>query len=134
MKRSERRARDKPRNVALYARHLRLYIRGVVCTCHIFGMLQVSSSTESRADRRYRQDSSNTPASTITVGDCHIQAPLASSVVASAVDTALFFSLAFAFTGLPWITWAVGDFGVKVAVALVMLLPFRLLMPSVRAA
>ena len=62
------------------------------------------------------------------------QAPLASSLVGSAVDTALFFSLAFAFTGLPWMTWAVGDFGVKVAVALVMLVPFRILMPSVRAA
>lgn len=62
------------------------------------------------------------------------QAPLASSLLGSAVDTALFFSLAFAFTGLPWMTWAVGDFGVKVAVALAMLLPFRLLMPRLRAA
>lgn len=60
------------------------------------------------------------------------QAPLASSLLGSAIDTALFFSLAFAFTGLPWITWAIGDFGVKVAVALVMLLPFRLLMPSLK--
>ncbi len=60
------------------------------------------------------------------------QAPLASSLVGSAVDTALFFSLAFAFTGLPWVTWAVGDFGVKVTVALVMLVPFRLLMPTLR--
>ena len=62
------------------------------------------------------------------------QAPLASSLVGSAVDTALFFSLAFAFTGLPWVTWAVGDFGVKVAVAMVMLVPFRLLMPSLKPA
>lgn len=62
------------------------------------------------------------------------QAPLASSMIGSAVDTALFFSLAFAFTGLPWVTWAIGDFGVKVAVALAMLLPFRLLMPRLRAA
>ena len=46
----------------------------------------------------------------------------------------LFFSLAFAFTGLPWVTWAVGDFGVKVAVAMVMLVPFRLLMPSLKPA
>ena len=62
------------------------------------------------------------------------QAPLASSLVGSAVDTALFFSLAFAFTGLPWVTWAVGDIGVKVAVAMVMLVPFRLLMPSLKPA
>ena len=56
------------------------------------------------------------------------RAPLASSTLASALDTALFFSLAFAFTGLPWMTWAIGDYGVKVAVACTMLIPFRLLM------
>ena len=56
------------------------------------------------------------------------QTPLISSTVASVLDTALFFSLAFAFTGLPWVTWAVGDYGVKVAVAGAMLIPFRLLM------
>jgi len=56
------------------------------------------------------------------------RAPLVSSLLASALDTALFFTLAFAFTGLPWMTWAVGDYGVKVAVALAMLIPFRLLL------
>ena len=56
------------------------------------------------------------------------RAPLVSSTFASALDTALFFSLAFAFSGLPWVTWALGDYGVKVAVACAMLLPFRLLM------
>ena len=56
------------------------------------------------------------------------RAPLVSSTLASALDTALFFSLAFALTGLPWVTWALGDFAVKVAVACAMLLPFRLLM------
>ena len=56
------------------------------------------------------------------------RAPLVSSTLASALDTALFFSLAFALTGLPWMTWALGDYGVKVAVACAMLLPFRLLM------
>ncbi len=56
------------------------------------------------------------------------QAPLISSAAASVLDTALFFSLAFAATGLPWVTWAIGDYGVKVAVAAAMLLPFRLLM------
>lgn len=56
------------------------------------------------------------------------RAPLVSSALASTVDTALFFSLAFAATGLPWIGWAIGDLGVKLLVAGVMLLPFRLLM------
>ena len=56
------------------------------------------------------------------------RAPLVSSAVGSTVDTALFFSLAFAMTGLPWIGWATGDLAVKLAVALAMLLPFRLLM------
>lgn len=52
------------------------------------------------------------------------RAPLISSLLASAFDTALFFSLAFAVTGLPWITWAIGDFAVKVSIALVMLIPY----------
>ncbi len=56
------------------------------------------------------------------------QVPLASSTLASALDTALFFSLAFAFTEVPWVTLAIGDYGVKVAVACAMLVPFRLLM------
>ncbi len=54
------------------------------------------------------------------------QAPLISSVLGSAVDTALFFSLAFYGTSVPWITLGIGDFGVKIALALAMLLPFRL--------
>jgi uncharacterized PurR-regulated membrane protein YhhQ (DUF165 family) len=56
------------------------------------------------------------------------QAPLMSSGIASVWDTAVFFSLAFAGSGLPWITWAIGDFGAKAAMALLLLLPFRALM------
>ena len=56
------------------------------------------------------------------------RAPAVSSAVASALDTVLFFSLAFAFTGLPWVTWAAGDYGAKLVVAAAMLVPFRLLM------
>ncbi len=59
------------------------------------------------------------------------RAPLVSSTLASALDTALFFSLAFAGTGFPWITWAIGDYGVKIAVALVLLIPFRLALGTV---
>ena len=53
------------------------------------------------------------------------RAPLVSSLVASALDTALFFTLAFALTGLPWITWALGDYAAKLAMAAALLLPYR---------
>ena len=56
------------------------------------------------------------------------RAPLVSSAAASLLDTALFFSIAFAGTGLPWVTWGIGDLGVKLAVAAGMLVPFRLLL------
>jgi uncharacterized PurR-regulated membrane protein YhhQ (DUF165 family) len=62
------------------------------------------------------------------------QAPLLSTAVASIWDTAIFFSLAFAGTGLPWITWAIGDLGAKAAMALLLLLPFRALMGPTDAA
>ena len=55
------------------------------------------------------------------------QAPLASSLIASALDTALFFSLAFALTGEPWITWALGDYAAKLTMAAALLLPYRAL-------
>ena len=57
------------------------------------------------------------------------RAPLVSSLSASALDTAIFFSAAFALTGLPWVTWALGDFAIKVGMATLLLIPFRLLMP-----
>lgn len=56
------------------------------------------------------------------------QAPLISSGLASTLDTVVFFSLAFAGTQVPWTTLALGDYAVKLAVALVMLVPFRALM------
>ncbi len=59
-------------------------------------------------------------------------APLVSSTLGSALDTALFFSLAFAFTDVPWITLGVGDFGVKMGIAVFMLIPFRALMAFIR--
>jgi uncharacterized PurR-regulated membrane protein YhhQ (DUF165 family) len=61
------------------------------------------------------------------------QAPLFSSVIASALDTALFFTLAFAGTDVPWVTLAMGDYLVKLLVALAMLIPFRLLMSQLPA-
>ena len=55
-------------------------------------------------------------------------APLFSSGVGSIVDTTLFFSIAFAGLGLPWITWGVGDLAVKMTVAFVMLIPFGVIL------
>ncbi|MEX2454700.1 MAG: queuosine precursor transporter [Rhodospirillaceae bacterium] len=58
--------------------------------------------------------------------------PLVSSSIASAVDTALFFSIAFVGTSVPWITLGFGDYAVKLALALSMLIPFRALMHFTR--
>jgi hypothetical protein len=53
------------------------------------------------------------------------QPPLVSTLLGSVVDTAVFFTLAFYGTDMPWVTLAFGDLGVKVVLALVTLLPFR---------
>jgi len=55
------------------------------------------------------------------------KAPTASSLLGSVIDTAIFFSLAFAGTGLPWVTWAVGDFCAKLLMIAILLYPFKLL-------
>ena len=55
-------------------------------------------------------------------------APLISSLVGSSVDTFLFFSISFYGTGVSWITLSFGDLFVKVFVALLMLIPFRILL------
>jgi uncharacterized PurR-regulated membrane protein YhhQ (DUF165 family) len=60
------------------------------------------------------------------------QAPLLSTFVSSALDTVLFFSLAFYATGMPWVTLALGDFGVKLMLALLTLAPFRAALALVR--
>ena len=60
-------------------------------------------------------------------------APFTSSLIGSSVDTFLFFSISFYATGIPWITLAMGDFAVKIFVALLMLIPFRLLLGTVKA-
>ena len=61
-------------------------------------------------------------------------APLASSLIGSTVDTFLFFSISFYGTGIPWVTLSLGDLAVKIFVALVMLIPFRLLLGTLKAA
>lgn len=86
------------------------------------------------------------------------KAPLASTLVGSIVDTVLFFTIAFsasiaffgtanddaiswAWEGVPllgqgailplWVSLAIADWGVKIAVALVALVPFRLIVGKV---
>ena len=61
-------------------------------------------------------------------------APITSSLIGSTVDTFLFFSIAFYATGIPWVTLSLGDLAVKIFVALIMLIPFRLLLGTLRAA
>ena len=56
--------------------------------------------------------------------------PLASSINGSVIDTFLFFSIAFYATDIPWFTLAIGDLAVKLLVALLMLIPFRILLGS----
>jgi len=60
--------------------------------------------------------------------------PLVSTLISSVVDTAVFFTLAFYGTDMPWVTLAIGDLGVKIALALFALLPFRVALALVRPA
>ena len=59
-------------------------------------------------------------------------APLVSSFIGSSVDTFLFFSIAFYATGIPWLTLSLGDLTIKCIVALIMLIPFRLLLGTLK--
>ena len=61
-------------------------------------------------------------------------APLTSSLIGSTVDTFLFFSISFHGTGIPWVTLSLGDLAVKIFVALLMLIPFRLLLETLKPA
>ena len=59
-------------------------------------------------------------------------APITSSMTGSTVDTFLFFSIAFYGTGINWISLSFGDLLVKIFVAILMLIPFRLLLSSIQ--
>ena len=61
-------------------------------------------------------------------------APLTSSLIGSTIDTFIFFFISFYGTGIPWITLSLGDLTVKFLVALIMLIPFRLLLGTLKAA
>jgi len=54
------------------------------------------------------------------------KAPLFATALGSVIDTALFFSLAFAGTDVPWLPLAAGDLCVKLAMAVLLLAPFRI--------
>ena len=59
-------------------------------------------------------------------------APLTSSLIGSTIDTFLFFSISFYGTGIPWVTLSLGDLAIKILVALIMLIPFRLLLGTIK--
>ena len=59
-------------------------------------------------------------------------APLVSSLIGSSIDTFLFFSISFYGTEVNWVTLSFGDLFVKIFVALIMLIPFRLLLSYVQ--
>ncbi len=61
-------------------------------------------------------------------------APLTSSIIGSTFDTFLFFSISFYGTQISWFTLSLGDLSVKITVALIMLIPFRLLLGTFKAA
>tara|TARA_Y100001970_G_C13814516_1_gene641699 strand:- start:18 stop:566 length:549 start_codon:yes stop_codon:yes gene_type:complete len=61
-------------------------------------------------------------------------APLVSSFIGSTIDTLLFFSISFYGTNVPWITLSLGDLSVKIFVALIMLIPFRILLNTFKPA
>ncbi len=61
-------------------------------------------------------------------------APLISSFVGSTFDTFIFFSISFYGTVVPWVSLSLGDLSVKILVALFMLIPFRLLLGTFKAA
>lgn len=60
------------------------------------------------------------------------KAPLIGSLVASVVDTAVFFFLAFAGSDMNWLLLASGDLAVKVLMATVLLAPYRVLLPRLQ--
>ena len=59
-------------------------------------------------------------------------APLVSSFVGSTVDTFLFFSISFYGTGINWISLSFGDLMVKFFISLLMLVPFKLLLETIK--
>ena len=55
-------------------------------------------------------------------------APLIAGVLASIIDTYVFFAASFIGTSVPWVTLALGDTLIKVSLSILLLAPFRALM------
>jgi conserved hypothetical integral membrane protein len=55
------------------------------------------------------------------------KAPFLGSIAASVIDTAIFFSLAFHGTDMPWPSLAIGDLAIKFLMAVCLLAPYRAL-------
>ena len=53
---------------------------------------------------------------------------MVATTCSATVDTAIFWSIAFAGSQLPWISWAAGDLAVKLAIGVCLLAPFRALL------
>jgi uncharacterized PurR-regulated membrane protein YhhQ (DUF165 family) len=60
------------------------------------------------------------------------KAPLIGSVVASVVDTGIFFFLAFYGSDMNWLTLAAGDLSIKWLMAAVLLAPYRVMLPRLQ--
>lgn len=60
------------------------------------------------------------------------KAPLIGSLVASAVDTGLFFFLAFYGSAMNWLPLAAGDLAIKGLMALLLLAPYKLMLPRLQ--
>ena len=60
------------------------------------------------------------------------KAPLIGSLIASAVDTGLFFFLAFYGSSVPWLPLAAGDLAVKSLMAAVLLAPYKMMLPRLQ--
>lgn len=56
------------------------------------------------------------------------RAPMVATTCSATVDTAIFWSIAFAGSALPWTRWALGDLAVKLAIGVCLLVPFRALL------
>tara|TARA_B100001123_G_C14834307_1_gene837466 strand:+ start:122 stop:709 length:588 start_codon:yes stop_codon:yes gene_type:complete len=59
-------------------------------------------------------------------------APLGSSIIGSIIDTFIFFSISFYGTGINWVTLSIGDLTVKIFIALLMLIPFRIFISYIK--
>lgn len=60
------------------------------------------------------------------------KAPLLGSMVASIVDTGIFFFLAFAGSEMNWLMLAAGDLGIKWLMAAALLAPYRMMLPRLQ--